>query len=259
LRVFFIILLSWFYVLNAEAQLSPGDPDCHSDYHNKQFEKNGVSPDCSSCHTVKGFTNFSYTIEQHNQGVFPLRGAHEATPCNECHMKQEKWKFKEIGIFCKDCHSDIHKDIISSKYYPEAKCETCHNENRWNDVSFIHFRTGFVLTGVHANTKCRSCHYKTDKNGIPQQRFSGLDKNCSECHNDEHYGQFEKSGRTYCEKCHNTKSWKASLFNHDNAEFKLEGKHIDVPCIKCHESVQEGTKHYVKYKLKEFKCESCHL
>ena len=93
--------------------------DCHVDYHKKQFAKNGVSPDCSRCHTTKGFTLFSYTLEQHNQGTFPLQGAHLAIPCTDCHKKQHEWNFKGIGLNCKDCHKDIHQDQIDAEYYPD--------------------------------------------------------------------------------------------------------------------------------------------
>ena len=44
--------------------------DCHTDYHKGQFAQSGKSPDCSKCHTVKGFTPSNFTIEQHNQGEF---------------------------------------------------------------------------------------------------------------------------------------------------------------------------------------------
>ena len=140
--------------------------DCHTDYHNKQFVKNGVSPDCSQCHSVKGFTLFSYTIEQHNQGTFPLQGAHLAIPCYDCHKKQEKWNFREIGINCKDCHKDIHQAFIQAKYYPEANCKICHNENRWTDISFDHSKTEFNLTGAHIRQNCRACHFKQNSDGI---------------------------------------------------------------------------------------------
>ena len=155
--------------------------DCHTDYHNGQFAKNGVSPDCSSCHTVKGFTLFLYTIEQHNQSAFRLQGAHLATPCGDCHRKQTRWSFKGVGLNCKDCHKD------------------------------------------------------------------------------KHFRQFEKNGVTDCYSCHDTDNWKASRFDHNQTAFKLDGKHINVACAKCHKPQQEGPDFYVKYKLKEFKCESCHF
>jgi hypothetical protein len=241
--------------------------DCHADYHKNQFAKNGISPDCSQCHSVKGFTLFSYSIDQHNLSVFPLRGAHVATPCLECHKKLEVWNFRGIGINCKDCHADVHKTLIQAKYYPEANCKICHNEDRWTDVSFDHTKTGFNLTGAHAKQSCRACHItkdpdgaiKRDSKGTVGQKFTGLSKNCSDCHNDIHRKQFEKNGVTDCTICHDTENWKASKFNHDNTAFRLDGKHINVACAKCHKPQQEGSYIYIRYKLKEYKCESCHF
>jgi len=232
--------------------------DCHSDYHKSQFVKNGIVPDCSQCHNLKGFAQFSYTIEQHNQAVFPLKGSHVATPCFECHKKQDKWSFREIGSKCKDCHSDIHLAYIQSKYYPEANCALCHNENRWGDVVFDHSKTLFALTGAHKDQTCRACHISRNKEGAIIQAFKDRAKECSACHTDKHYQQFEKNGKTTCEECHDTENWKASKFDHNAAAFKLDGKHVNVPCAKCHKPTTDGSLIYVKYKLKEYKCESCH-
>ncbi len=168
--------------------------DCHADYHNKQFVKDGVAPDCAQCHSVKGFTQFSYTLEQHNLSIFPLVGAHQAIPCFECHKKQEKWNFRQIGIKCNDCHKDIHQNFIQAKYYPEANCKTCHHEFLWVDVSFDHSKTDFKLTGAHKKEGCRACHYKPNPSGMVQQKFKDLSKNCADCHNDKHFKQFEKDG-----------------------------------------------------------------
>lgn len=233
--------------------------DCHPDYHKKQFVKNGVNPDCSQCHNVKGFKLFSYTIEQHKEGAFPLQGVHEAIPCIDCHRKQKDWSFKGIGTNCKDCHKDIHQTIIPVKYYPEANCRICHTETRWADIAFDHSRTSYNLTGAHTKQGCRACHFKKESDGTVSQKFSGLAKVCSECHTDNHFKQFEKNGITSCIDCHDTENWKASKFNHNNAAFKLDGKHINVACAKCHKPQQDGSNFYVKYKLKDFKCESCHL
>jgi len=233
--------------------------DCHTDYHKKQFIKNGIVSDCSQCHSEKGFKLFSYSIEQHKTGHFPLSGAHEATPCFDCHKKQAEWSFKGIGINCKDCHKDIHQTTIQAKYYPEGNCKICHTENRWSDITFNHSITDFNLTGAHLRQECRSCHFKKDPDGNVRQKFSGLAKSCAECHVDKHFNQFEKNGITNCTDCHDTRNWKASKFNHDNTAFKLDGKHINVACAKCHKPQQEGSNFYVKYKLKDFRCESCHL
>lgn len=233
---------------------------CHSDYHNKQFAKNGVSPDCSACHSVKGFTEFSYTIEQHNAGIFPLKGAHLATPCIACHKKQAKWKFKEIGKNCIDCHDNIHLGYISEKYFTnEAKCESCHSVNRWTEVTFDHTKTQFALEGAHSKQTCHDCHFNKEKAGHANQKFIGLDFNCTNCHEDVHLKQFETNGNTDCKKCHNSDAFKpATKFDHNRTKFMLDGKHINVACNKCHKDVIEQGATYVFYKIKEFKCENCH-
>jgi len=234
--------------------------DCHTDYHEKQFVKNGVSPDCSTCHTVKGFTEFSYTIEQHNAGVFPLNGAHVATPCFACHKKEEKWKFKAIGKVCSDCHENIHKAFISEKYYPGADCETCHNVNRWNTIVFDHQKTLFNLEGAHVSQTCRDCHFNKEKTGHASQKFAGLDTNCAACHKDVHYSQFETNGTTDCKRCHTSVAFKpASKFDHSNTKFPLDGKHVNVACNKCHKVVTDKGESYIFYKTNKLKCEDCHI
>jgi nitrate/TMAO reductase-like tetraheme cytochrome c subunit len=232
--------------------------DCHADYHMAQFVKNGTSPDCSQCHTVAGFSLFSFTTEQHNLGNFPLEGSHTAIPCTECHKKQEKWSFRDIGIKCNDCHPDIHTTYIDKKYYPEENCKNCHNVNRWQEVTFDHSKTEFALTGAHLKQDCRSCHFKIDSTGTTKQKFAALLPNCTSCHKDNHFKQFDMKGSTDCIQCHNTDNWKASGFNHNNTAFRLDGKHINVDCAKCHKPVNEGNGFYIKYKLKVFTCESCH-
>jgi predicted CXXCH cytochrome family protein len=232
---------------------------CHADYHKSQFVKNGVVPDCSQCHSVNDFKLFSYTVEQHNEGTFQLKGAHLAIPCYECHKKEEKWSFRKIGISCKDCHPDIHQNIIGTKYYPDANCISCHKENRWSEITFDHAKTEFALTGAHVGKSCRVCHFKADGDGKIQQKFAGLSQSCSNCHSDKHHNQFEKNGVTSCTECHGTENWKASKFDHNKTAFRLDGKHINVPCAKCHKPQQEGSGFFVMYKIKEFKCESCHF
>jgi hypothetical protein len=230
--------------------------DCHTDYHNGQFATSGKSPDCNKCHSVKGFTPSNYTLEQHKQTVFALKGAHEAVACFECHKKQEKWSFRNIGNRCVDCHKDEHQATISAKYYPEKNCRICHVENTWSQINFDHSKTDFQLTGVHFNTNCRACHYKKEKSGHYQQMFAGLPKSCTNCHADNHNRQFEKNGITECSECHTTENWKASKFDHNHTAFKLDGKHKNVACAKCHKPIA-GEK-YIQYKIKNFRCETCH-
>jgi len=179
-----------------------------------------------------------------------------ATPCFASHKKEEKWNFREIGKLCIDCHPDLHKSYISTKFYPNNSCNSCHAESKWSDVNFDHSKTDFALNGVHANTACRACHFVKATNIPDQQRFSGLSKSCTNCHTDHHFKQFDVNGSTDCNRCHGNENWKAVNFNHNNTAFKLDGKHQNVPCAKCHKPQTEEK--YIVYKIKEFKCESCH-
>ncbi len=232
--------------------------DCHVDYHNKQFVKPDQSPDCSACHSTNGFKGSSFTIERHNTSVFPLEGAHVATPCFACHLKTEKWNFREVGMRCNDCHPDIHNTYIDTKYYPGSDCKICHTAERWGAVTFDHGTTGYILAGGHTKPTCRACHFDTDPEGKTTQKFAELTTSCLQCHKDTHAGQFEVEGVSDCTRCHDYENWKAGKFDHNTARFVLDGKHKNVACIKCHKPVQQGELTVVQYKLNEFKCETCH-
>jgi len=231
--------------------------DCHEDYHKKVFTSRRRSADCKDCHDIQGFDKPKYTLDQHNQSSFPLQGAHMATPCISCHRKGNDWEFRNIGKACVDCHEDVHSSLISLKYYPGQDCQDCHNPSQWAGVLFDHKRTGFDLEGVHALQSCRACHFK-GASGTEGQRFSSLDTRCINCHTDVHMGQFNVGGSAECISCHSFSDWQASRFNHDNAKFKLDGKHKDVACMKCHVEKTENNVSFIQYKLNKFRCEDCH-
>jgi hypothetical protein len=232
--------------------------DCHKDYHENQFVVQGVVQDCSKCHSTKGFTNTSYTLEQHQQASFKLQGAHVATPCIACHKKEVKWSFRNIGKRCSDCHKNIHENYIDKKYYPESNCEICHVQERWNKVNFDHSKTTYPLEGAHLKVDCRKCHFVKDNSGMEVQRFAGLGKNCNTCHTDNHHKQFEVDGVTDCLRCHGNTAWQIPKFDHNKTRFKLDGKHENVACIKCHKPVTEQGETYINYIIKDTRCESCH-
>jgi len=231
--------------------------DCHTDFHEGQFIKKGINTDCKVCHSVDGFKGSSFTIDNHAELRFKLEGAHLATPCFDCHLKNDKWVFRELGINCVECHEDIHLNFIDKKYYPESDCKKCHEVSRWPQVSFEHSTTDFKLEGKHAEQSCRSCHFP-EKEGKILQQFSRLSSECIQCHDDAHYSQFEANGKIDCLRCHSFADWKAEKFDHNKARFTLDGKHKDVACNKCHVEVSDENKVYRKYKMERFKCEDCH-
>ncbi len=232
--------------------------DCHQDYHKGQLTLKGKVRDCGDCHTVNNFTVTTYKLAQHNQGRFRLKGAHEATPCIDCHRKSKKWKFKNIGFNCVDCHKNIHKNYMTAKYYPGEDCRICHEAERWKDVkNFNHNGTKFALLGKHAEQNCRKCHFP-ELNGKKEQKFSGLSNNCNSCHIDKHYDQFKINGATDCIRCHAFDNWKAVNFDHSNTKFKLDGSHDKVACDKCHKKITRNSTEFVNYKIKDYRCEACH-
>lgn len=233
--------------------------DCHQDYHQGQF-KDPVrsSPDCSECHLLQDFAPSIYTMEQHQESVFPLEGAHLATPCFSCHLKEEKWEFRNIGKQCNECHVDVHKGILDARFYPGEECQNCHTVNEWPDIHFDHSLTNFVLEGKHLDQSCNACHLLP---GIERehQLFSGLSSRCMDCHHDIHQNQFMVDGLTDCSRCHGSDNWESSRFNHDQTDFKLDGAHVRVDCLGCHREVESDNLKYIIYQIEDHSCASCHL
>lgn len=231
--------------------------DCHADYHEKQFAKNGKTPDCIECHSVEGFSPSTFGFDKHNLTKFKLEGAHMATPCFTCHKKNEKLNFANLGNRCIDCHENIHKNFMDEKYIPEGDCKICHSVSVWNEISFDHKKTDFELIGKHKTVSCRKCHFKseTDKK---QQQFKWENQFCTNCHNDIHFDQFAQNGKTDCTRCHTNDNWKPEKFDHNTARFKLDGKHEGLACVKCHKPTDSLLRNYIVYKFKDISCKSCH-
>lgn len=232
--------------------------DCHTDFHENQLMKNGKKPDCINCHTTRGFQPSIYSLESHQESVFPLEGAHLATPCFSCHRKESKWQFRKIGLRCADCHDDIHQPYLDKKYYPDQSCKSCHSMESWTSIGFDHEQTKYPLFDAHRKPSCRACHQSTSTSGEPILRFSGISNNCVNCHNDKHAGQFLVNGSVDCARCHESKNWKASLFDHNQSRFPLDGKHDKLSCSACHKPAIIGEITTIEYKLEDIRCESCH-
>ena len=123
--------------------------------------------------------------------------------CSDCH-NQESCSTCHAELKLESIKADIH-DQCSNCHNTEEECTKCHSnkvENR-----FDHFKTtGFSLSNYHNEIICRSCHK------IPN-KFSGLDKDCSSCHqNDEGY------------------------FNHKITGLELDENHYDAECVDCHQN-----------------------
>jgi len=236
--------------------------NCHIDYHDGEFTKNDISPDCIECHSLElGFDYSLYTLEQHQTTSFPLEGAHVATPCFACHISEgdEKWTFANLGTDCVDCHIDIHENFISKNYYPDNNCVVCHINDAWSEVSFDHSLTNWPLDGKHIEVNCRECHFDIfDNETIVSQNFTTLNTECISCHENVHDDLFAISGITDCTRCHVTDSWFPKKFDHNSTAFPLEGRHEEISCSACHEVIHESGESTVVYALNKLECIDCH-
>lgn len=213
----------------------------------------------------------------------PHKDLEGITNCTNCHELGEGPSAEK----CLECHTTLRERINTRAgyHYKIVKqegiiCFECHNEHAGRDFNLVtwengmenfdHSRTGFVLKGKHTKQKCRDCHHpgnmqedfsgKQDVSAI--RTFLGLQQNCISCHVDEHRGQLSKN----CESCHNQNNWKKeNRFNHNDAKFKLTGKHKEVTCTKCHPTLLDTEPQlvtdttYLKFVGLNYRnCTSCH-
>lgn len=191
--------------------------DCLSCHRKDDKHKGSLGNDCASCHTEQSWKDAKV---DHNKTRFPLTGKHVDTKCESCHKSAV---YTEAPTACIGCH---RKDDKHKARYGE-KCESCHNANRWNQITFRHdVDTRFALRGKHREAKCESCHtghlYR-DKIGSA----------CIDCHrkDDTHKGSLG----TNCVACHTETRWsETARFDHDKTRFRLRGGHAKVECKSCH-------------------------
>jgi NAD-dependent dihydropyrimidine dehydrogenase PreA subunit len=249
--------------------------NCHQDYHQGQFSHRQQRGACEECHTEKGFIPANFTVEQHNVTGYPLEGAHLAVPCNFCHPKNanNRPQFRFSSTDCLNCHRDPHnresERYVAQKSTPAGKdgCQYCHSVTSWGSIEFDHSQTNFKLDGKHQNVSCKSCHETKDSNMVESVNLKLDKKECRDCHQDVHMGQFDTQSEVksdgenliQCDNCHTTSNWIASNFEHNrDSHFKLEGVHKQLNCSKCHKIVNVSGQSFVRFKPIEYACSSCH-
>jgi hypothetical protein len=191
---------------------------------------------CASCHSPSGWK--SATFNHNRDTSFPLLGQHAAAACAGCHGANNA--IRKPQRICYACHAkdDSHKGSRGTN------CAECHSPSSWKSLDFNHNKdTRFALFGVHATTACAGCHGAN--NAIKKPPLT-----CIGCHekDDSHKG---RNGPD-CAKCHNSKDWKITAFNHDSmTRFPLTGAHKPVLCEACH-------KEPTHVKLPPTECVGCH-
>jgi hypothetical protein len=261
--------------------------DCHRDAHDSAGLQRPRLTVCEDCHTVAGFQPSAYTMARHAESPFPLRGAHQATPCLSCHKPLAERVADGSGVArnpdarsiyarsadlapahnaCTDCHRDPHLGQTAKVAGPAGQtgCVACHTENSWREPTFAHDKTAFALDGRHAATACAACHKPLRKAGKVEIAFQGAAKDCAGCHQDVHGGEFAARQTTGgkaidCAGCHVTVDWFAEKFNHEtDSRFALRGGHEKVACKTCHIPRAQENERLVHFKPLPTDCRSCH-
>jgi hypothetical protein len=203
---------------------------------------------CHSDHNGEDFTLIHWDPKNfdHAKTSYALDGKHTGVECRACHSAQHistaarallgskdlNHTWLGLSSSCATCHQDAHQGRLGNN------CAQCHSTSDWHAAKveqqgFDHSRTQFPLTGEHRYVLCKSCH---TPGADGQPRYAGLPfAYCADCHRDPHKGEFKQG----CDSCHTTLTWKKSTFtatfDHSKTAFPLLGKHLEVPCVSCHE------------------------
>ena len=191
--------------------------------------------------------------------------------CTQCHTLGNKVDNNK----CLDCHKEIQTRLDRKTGFHNSKevrgkdCATCHSEHhgrkfdmmRFDQDNFEHDLTGYELTGAHGRIDCRDCHqpdFIEDRDLKKRKNtFLGLGQDCVSCHEDVHQNTLSTND---CASCHTTETFApAELFDHDDTDYPLKGKHVEVECIECHQKELRNGKDFQEFAGLEFSnCISCH-
>lgn len=192
---------------------------------------------CTNCHVnnMQEPPHRPQALFHGPQSAFPLVKGHARIPCSDCHALQQGRRFDAPSPACGPaCHRDAHAGALGTE------CQRCHVSGQWVALAFTHAR--YPLVGEHATAACSSCHGTS-------RTFRGTPRRCGDaaCHarDDAHRGALG----TACDRCHLATG--ENRFNHViSAKYKLDGKHLTVPCADCHPSRA--------FKPRPFACAGCH-
>jgi hypothetical protein len=248
--------------------------DCHADVHGGQLAQRADARRCESCHTVQEFRPARFGPDDHAKTSYPLRGAHLAVACDECHRaapdaaRVTRVSLARAGASvplalparrCAECHRDPHRGETAA-VSAQSGCETCHRVESWREVGFDHAKTRYTLTGRHAEVGCVRCHARSQGAATIAFKVAVSESECATCHSDPHDGQFTAGGRTPCERCHSTDSLRATGFVHArDSRYPLDGAHARLACDSCHRPVERDGRRTVLYKPLPVTCAGCHV
>ena len=225
-----------------------GNSGCHQSPHEGHlFGKR----ECEWCHSPTFKTLKQQNFDHTERTRFDLGPAHKAIKCYNCHTKA-LGESKPSGA-CEQCHAKDNKHGDRFKEFGSPpKCATCHPSGgpKFTPNMFNHAKnTRFVLTGKHADVKCRACHRGKDPSDF--ESFTKLingkgQADCMGCHqhknvHDRKYTSSQCTGKGGGTGCH-TDAGKievkytnmVALYHGPQSKFPLVKGHKGVPCADCH-------------------------
>ena len=146
----------------------------------------------------------------------PLMQGHanlEAKDCLKCHNVGKGIDNSK----CLECHKEIRPYVLSKKGFHGLtlqNCIACHSDHKGkdydpvvvNEKTFDHKKTGYILSGKHAQISCNKCHTSTRKGKYLRPndtRYFSNSNSCVSCHkkDDVHFytGEYAKKD---CGSCH---------------------------------------------------------
>jgi hypothetical protein len=240
--------------------------DCHTTLRDRIEAREGLhatyrTRSCAACHrdhfgTDFQLVRFDTARFNHKDAGFELRQAHREVTCRDCHTpalivdsavrtyatrhRTLAKTYLGLGRECTDCHrtDNVHGDQFGTR-----TCTACHTEATWDTASlFNHASSRYVLTGLHRQVECASCHKAERVAGSrePVVRYASIRaQTCTACHSDYHRGAMPQR----CEQCHSTEGWRLlrnrsgfeSGFDHSRTDFALRGSHAALACASCHD------------------------
>lgn len=243
------------------------ETSCVSCHANDDEHRGALDARCDACHDSRDWKRaprFS-----HDSTDYALTGKHADVECNACHLsKRLPLKTgadgKAVPIYspvparnCTDCHEDPHRGQLSSR------CADCHTTKGFESIegrTFSHTLTRYPLKGRHARVPCEACH------GTNLARKNPAFDACGSCHSDPHNGQALLAGTpSDCGACHRVEAFAPSTFTvarHADSPYPLEGRHVQVACVKCHAPVPRGNspkaERIARLRMPFSQCVDCH-
>jgi len=216
---------------------------CLACHRKEDVHKGALGEKCESCHTERAWKE-PPRFDHDRDTPFALRDKHREAKCEGCHkdarLKEGRYREKPPSL-CFGCHRREDLDKGHKGRYGE-KCQSCHAEKAWKQVTFAHERDArFNLRGKHAQVKCDDCH----KGVLYRDKTETV---CYSCHRRE--DKHDRQLGVECERCHNERSWREAPFDHSRSRFQLLGRHEKVECKKCHTTLA--------FKDAKSECVACH-